>query len=119
MNPLLIFDYCYYKIAYFYKSTFILEHQKEFASILLISLLQLINFETLLLLMANQPLSDLQSAIGYLILLITNFVRYKKIITYSNLSEKWNMDRPALKHIKSLLVIAYIVFTFVFIVLAS
>lgn len=121
MNPLILFDYFYYRIADLHKNLYVLEHQKEFVGILYLSLLQLINIDTLLRFFFSLKLNYIPIIyiIGYLILLTFNFIRYKKIITYSKLNERWKKERFSLKATKNTLVFIYIVLTFVFFIIVT
>jgi hypothetical protein len=118
MNPLILFDYCYYKIANYYEDLYVLEHQKELAGVILLSLLQMINIDTLLMLFFPLRFVSIYNVIGYFILLTFNFIRYKKIITYLKLHERWKKEKLLLKPIKNTLVIIYIGLTFVLFIIA-
>jgi hypothetical protein len=119
MNPLILFDYCYYKIANYYKDFYVLEHQKEFAGVIFLSLLQTINIVTLFLYFFTLRFASLHIIVGYLFLLILNIIRYKKIISYSTLSERWKKGGRIQNVIKSTFVIIYLVITFTFFVIVT
>ncbi len=119
MNPLIIFDYCFYVIANCYKSIYVLGHQKEFAGVLLLSLVQIMNIDTIIILLFSIKYVSLYFGFGYLLLLAFNFIRYKKIITYSNINDKWNAKRHLSQVLLKTLVFAYFVFSFVCFVIVS
>ena len=118
MNPLVFFDYVYYSMAALYAKRFGWEEVKEFSGIGILSLLELINglaivkhlklikelgkFEVIFVLIP-----------GYLLFVILNTIRYKKIITYSDLEKKWSTEHITKKVIKTISVIVYIVLSFI------
>jgi hypothetical protein len=122
MNPLRLFDYCYYRIAFLHKDIYVLENQKEFAGIFIISQFQIFNILTF-----HAQLFPLESDyyfpalyfFGYIILLIFNYVRYKKTTSYSKLHERWKNERYNLRVFHNLLVILYIILSCVFLVIAT
>lgn len=119
MNPLIIFDYCFYVIANRYKSIYVLGHQKEFAGVFLLSLLQIMNIDTIIMLLFSIKFASIYFVFGYLLLLVFNFIRYKKIITYSNLNDKWNAKSYLSQVLIKTLVFIYFVFSFVCVVIVS
>lgn len=119
MNPLTVFDHIYYKIAYYYRDIFVLEHQKEFAGVLFLSLIQIISINALIMPIFSIRLTNILNITGYLILIALNFTRYKKIITYSELNEKWRTVDSLSKLIKNSLAITYIVLSFLILVVLT
>ena len=115
MNPLVIFDYVYYSIAYLYGRKWGYEIQKEFSGVLILSLFQLFNVVfllsfTKLSLKAFFRFDPVFIYIGIcLLLIVLNFIRYKKFITYSKLSERWDNERGKSRTIKIACVICYFI----------
>lgn len=119
MNPLILFDYVYYSIAYLYGKVWGYETQKEFVGILFLSLIQFFNVVAILgfikyslfELVGLNPL--LVTFTGSFVFAILNTIRYKKVVTYMELSKKWNEEKRRNVFMKKAGVIFYIVLTFV------
>ncbi|MPM90285.1 hypothetical protein SDC9_137406 [bioreactor metagenome] len=121
MNPLRLFDYCYYRIAFLYEDIY-LEHQKELAGIAFLSFFQILNTITIISLIFQSTFVRIIPEFhffGYIIILIFNYVRYKKITSYSKLHERWKNERYYLRVLHNLLVILYIILSCVFLVIAT
>lgn len=111
MNPLVLFDYVFYRIVYLHKGAFVLEKQKELAGIFYLSIIQLSNIDAILIYLYPERLSNISFKfllIEYFILLTFNFVRYKKFVNYSKLIEKWKKDSFLIRIIKDSLLFIYI-----------
>lgn len=116
MNPLVLFDYVYYSIAYLYGREWGYGRiEKEFSGVLILSLFQLLNV-VFLLSLANCPLKafhrfdPLFLFIGILLLLIVlNFIRYKLFIPYSKLSERWDNEKINRRVVKITCLICYFI----------
>ena len=125
MNPLIIFDYVYYKFAFLYTNSFGYEEQKEFAGALFLSLIQLCNIVTIINFIT--PIKEFSLFdpvfifIGILVLIISfNLIRYYKFVSYSKLDGKWRKDVKKSRIIKGISVIIYIVLSlFLFIYFAN
>jgi hypothetical protein len=117
MNLLVFFDYVYYSIANLYVKTFNYEELKEFAGVLILSVFQLINCLTILVLF--KPFEKLikESIVLYLlgciILLALNFIRYKKVAVYAKLSTKWDNESRRTKKIKIICVVLYCIISII------
>jgi hypothetical protein len=109
INPLVLFDYVYYRIAYFYEYRFDYEQAKESSGIMILSLLQLFNIVVLVKLIKQFKGSE--GVIIYIsscfALLALNYLRYYKIITYNELVAKWDKENCKVRLIKSICVICY------------
>ena len=113
-NLLIIFDYIYYAIAYqIYK--WYDEDVNEFFGIIGLSYFQQLNIILILNFFnihffADPQINSLFSwLIGCTILIAFNSIRYKKIITYDELHEKWANDTRKVSLIKKSLVLFYLV----------
>jgi hypothetical protein len=113
LNPLIIFDYIYYRIAYFYSHRFDYDESKEFSGKAILSLFQLFNIVVIL-----NPKKYFNNNgiliiffICYFVIVTLNHIRYKKIITYDKLALKWDKERRMVRWIKSALIICYFIGT--------
>ena len=122
MNPLVMFDYIYYSIAYLYGRKWGYEMEKENYGICVLSPFQLINVVSVLsftrfslkgFFWKFDPVF-VYIGIGILIVVL-NFIRYKKIVTYSKLSEKWDNEKGIKRIVKVVCVICYFILSIVFI----
>lgn len=111
MNPLTLFDYMYYRITYWYENTFDLFIIKEEQSIAHLSIFQFFNVITLLFFF--KPIDELKNELiiiflfSYLVIFSLNLIRYKKVITYSELAEKWDKEPNKARLIKKVYIICY------------
>lgn len=117
LNPLRLFDYVYYTIAYIYTNLFDFDEQKEFAGIGILSLLQLSNGLVLIRFVFGslEEIDEfhpfLTFILGYAIILPLNIIRYKKFVSYSDLDKQWGNDSPIAQFIKIGCLVLYIIFT--------
>ena len=111
MNPLILFDYVYYRITYWYENTFDLIIIKEERSIAHLSIFQFFNVITLLFFFI--PIDELKNELiiifilSSLVIFSLNLIRYKKVITYSELAEKWDIEPKKARLIKKVYIICY------------
>lgn len=111
MNPLVLFDYLYYRIIYFYENTFGLMITKEFRGIAHLSIFQFFNVITLLFFFI--PVDKLKNELiiifllGSILVLSLNFIRYKKFITYSELAKKWDNEPRKVRFVKKVCIVCY------------
>ena len=120
-NLFIIFDYLYYAIAYQYYKWYD-EEINEFSGILMLSLIQMLNTISILIIFYKfKPPENLVYAmlIGSALFLTINGIRYKKIITYDELHKRWGNDDKKSNLIKKSLVLAYIVLTFVLLIISA
>lgn len=120
MNPLVIFDYVYYSIAYLYFKKWGYGELKESYGVMLLSSLQALNLTTLIDYSARYiditfKEFDILTIIAFcfvgsfVILYALNLLRYNKFATYDKLSAKWDKDKRLIRIVKSLLVICYFI----------
>lgn len=122
MNPLRLFDYCYYTIAFIHKDIYVLEHQKEFAGILFLSVFQCTNILTILALLFPMEFNYFfydYLIFGYIGLVIYNYIRYKRITSYIKFHERWKNEKYILRTLYKSFVFLYIIITFVLYVIAT
>lgn len=119
MNPLILFDYVYYSIAYLYANKWGYEQQKEFIGIIFISLIQFFNVFAIFGFI-RKPLFELIEInplvitfLGSLVFIIINTIRYKKVVTYTELSEKWDKEGERIIIFKKAGVILYVILTLI------
>lgn len=119
MNPMILFDYAYYTIAYLYANNFGYKAEKEYVGVVFLSLIQFFNILTIFELL-NASIFDLLkinpliiTLTGCLLFSLLNIVRYKKIITYNELSNKWDTEDNRSIMAKKIGVIFYIILTVV------
>jgi hypothetical protein len=114
MNPLIIFDYIYYRIAYFYTYRFKRGHTKEMAGITFLSIIHHLNILAILnlekMFRGNEML--IIFVLLYLIILALNYFRYYKIVKYNELALKWDNENRVMRVIKSTLLICYFILSF-------
>lgn len=115
MNPLIVFDYIYYRIAYFYDKRFGYKESKEFSGIIILSLIQFVNILALLdLFKINDSLvKTLPNHLFIIaILCLLNYARYIKLLNFRNLEDKWGNENKNVRLIKSIIVIIYFLLSF-------
>lgn len=117
MNPLILFDYVFYRISYIYGNVFDFKSSKELNGITFLSLFQSINLFTLLDLFDLKILNDKQYVIslflGVIIFFGLNYIRYIKNNKYSELNDIWNTRNGFKKYIRDVLVALYLLASFV------
>lgn len=120
MNPLVIFDYVYYSIAYLYFKKWGYGELKEFYGVMFLSLLQALNMITLIGYSARYiditfKEFDILTIITFcfvgtfVLFFALNSLRYNKFATYDKLSANWDKDKRLVRIVKSLLVICYFI----------
>ena len=98
MNPLIIFDHIFFRIAFIFSNIFDFEEQKELSGAAIVSLLQFMNVITVV--NVIKPLGGFKKfdpafifAAIYLVLIILNLIRYYKFVTYTKLEDKRIQER--------------------------
>lgn len=117
MNPLILFDYVYYRIAVFYDKRFDYGESKELSATLILSLVQFFNALALFDLLGIKDIFvktlNIFLFIGILVLLfILNYIRYIRLVKFNKLEEKWGEEKPKVKHTRSVLIIVYFLLSF-------
>lgn len=118
MNPLKIFDYIFYRIAFLYEHRFDYGQSKELSGITFLTLFEIFNlftilsyFEFVTKVIGRRYILIL--AISYVVLFVLNYIRYFKIINYSKLEDRWEDEGTIGRHIKSLFILSYFALSFV------
>jgi uncharacterized membrane protein len=117
MNPLILFDYVYYRIAVFYDKRFDYGESKELSATLMLSLLQTISLFTLpdllgiKIILVNKP--NIFVLIGVLVLLfILNYNRYIRLMKFNKFEKLWGEEKPIVRHSRGVLIIVYFFLSF-------
>lgn len=118
MNPLIVFDYMFYRIAYFYEHRFMHGVSKELSAMAILTLFELLNILSVLnYFELDSKFSGngnvLFSIILYVILSVLNYLRYFKITNYNKLEKKWRDESSIVRHIKSFFIWLYFVLSFI------
>lgn len=103
---MILFDYIYYRTFAIYKNKWNEDDPKIYA-ISLVTLLQSINFISLfyafiIILQKDVFIEVKYSFILFFLILIFNFIRYRKKHDYDELREKWNNEEVQKRKIKDL-----------------
>jgi hypothetical protein len=118
MNPLIIFDYIFYRIAYFYEHRFDYGQSKELSGIAILTLFEIFNIFAIfnyfeLKTEVNGKRYVLILTFAYVVLFVLNYLRYYKIVNYSKLEDRWEDEGTIGRHIKSLFILSYSALSFV------
>ncbi len=114
MNPIRFFDIVFYHIALLYDRVFDYSGNCVFAGIVFTSLLQWLNILVIIKILNPNIKSNpnLVLIISIAILPLTfNIIRYKKVITYEKLLDKWEHDKGFLKYFRITISIIYVLGT--------
>lgn len=111
MNPLILFDYVFYRISYIYENVFNYKASKELNGITVLSFFQNLNLFTLLNIFDIRVHNDKQYVIsfflGTIIFFGLNYIRYIRNNKYSELNDIWNTRNGFKKDIRDILVVLY------------
>ena len=112
MNPLRLYDYVYYCFAILYNRVWDYSESHEEAGIGLVSLFQLCNILFLIHLLNLKELFFKKNGIIiyisiYLVIIVLNFIRYKKVVKLENLEMKFDNQNSTIRIIKIITVIIY------------
>ena len=116
MNPLRIFDYVFYCITMLFDRVFGYKQSCEEAGITLLSMLQ--TFNVLIIGHWLIKCSFFKEFLGLVVIFIIifglNIIRYKRIVRYRYLTNKWDFDiSNAIRIFKISLVIIYVLLSFI------
>jgi hypothetical protein len=111
MNPLILFDYVFYRTSNFFGNIPGYKYSKELNGITMLSFLQNLNLFTLLNLFDIRIQNDKQYVMSFFLGLVVlfgfNYIRYIKSNKYKNLNNIWNTECGLKKNIRSTLVTIY------------
>ena len=119
MNPLVIFDYIYYRIASFYDRIGFPEYS-DFSGVAILSIIQFCNISDIAYLFNFRNIL-INVFHGYdfivlLILLILNYIRYIRLIeNLYDLEDKWDNENKIKRRFKGILIIIYFLLSIYFI----
>ena len=121
MNPLVLFDYIFFRTAEVYDRKFGYREAKKLSGILILSLIQFVNILDLLNLFnlsdsLRKTFPKYSFIIGVTLLCGLNYIRYIKILNYSVLEAKWKNEQKVRKRIYCVLIIIYLILSFYFVV---
>jgi len=124
MNPLIIFDHIFFRIAYIYSNIFGYEQQKEYIGTLIVSLLQLMNVITAINFI--KPLDELTKfdpvfiyAAICLVLIVLNLIRYYKFVSYFELANKRANESRTTRSIRMVYITSYFILTVFLLIYSS
>jgi hypothetical protein len=117
MNPLILFDYIYYRIAVFIDVRFNYTYSKEEGGVGILSIIQTINALTLLDLFGIRNILVKKPNIfvffGVIVLLfILNYIRYLRLVKFNKLEKLWGEEKPIVRHSRGVLIIVYFFLSF-------
>lgn len=117
MNPLVLFDYIFYRIAFLYAKRFAYVESKEFSGIAILSLIQFTNVLFLLNIFnvkdyLVQKFDFYLFIIGPLFLLLLNYIRYIRLIKFKDLEYRWGSENKRRRLMNSVLIIVYFLLSF-------
>ena len=117
MNPLVLFDYLYYRIAFFYDKRFGYSESKELSGVAILSLMQFVNILALLNLfkVKDSLIKTFQMylfIVGYLVVFALNYIRYIKLLKFNKLEDKWGNENRNWRLVRSVLLIVYFLLSF-------
>ncbi len=111
MNPLILFDYVFYRISCFFGNVIRYEASKELNGITGLSFFQNLNLFTLINVFNLRLKNDKQYVIifflGFIILIGLNYFRYIKKNKYKKLDYIWKVENGFKKGLRDILVILY------------
>ena len=120
MNPLILFDYFYYRLVYFYENSFRLIISKEIEGLAGLTLFQFFNVISILNFI--KPLNRSKSDLLYIVIIVSviivvfNIIRYNKVISYSKLAAKWDNEPRKPRLLKKYVIICYCILSMVLLV---
>jgi hypothetical protein len=117
MNPLILFDYVYYRIANVYDKRFGYGESKELSGVLILSLFQFSNILVLTNLFKIKDnlikiLPNYSFIFGIIIICVLNYIRYIKLLNFSDLEDKWGCESNNKMITRGVLVIVYFLLSF-------
>lgn len=119
MNPLRLFDYIFYAIFKIYAKSYGHSRISELAGIAFLSILQTFNVIIILACFRINGLNNNLMIIViliYLIILVLNFIRYKRKVNYGIILKEWNLNSKITRLIIKIGVVVYLIITFFFMV---
>ncbi len=121
MNPLILFDYVFYRISYLFENAFHYKASKELNGITGLSFFQNLNLFTVLKLFGlrvhNDKLYVISFFLGIILFFGLNYIRYIKRNKYSELNEIWNTRNGFKNTIWDISVVLYLLASIVLLVL--
>ncbi len=118
MNPLLPFDYFYYRLVYFYENSFRLIILKEVEGLTGLSIFQFFNIISLFQLIG--PINNLKYyyIVVSIFIFLFNLVRYNWFKTYNNLVVLWEYEPVKTRKIKKYIIVSYCILSIALFILS-
>ena len=110
MNLLILFDYIFYRIAWFYDVRFNYSQSKKQAGVGILALIQYFNIIALVNLLNHDFIVSLPYyvfIIGYVVPFGLNYIRYIRLLRFEILEHKWGSERDNTRFLKGLLIVVY------------
>lgn len=111
MNLLILFDYIYYRTAWFFDVRFNYSHSKMEAGVAILSLIQFSNILALTSLMNDDFIVSLPYylfVIGYLVVFGLNYIIYFRLLKFEELEHKWGNEGNTSRLFKGMIILIYI-----------
>ncbi len=113
MNPLLVFDYLFYRLYVFYERFY--AHGNTFSAIGPLSIIEAINILTfwncfhIPLNKSDEIPGGVMLVIGCVLLIMVNSVRYNRFVTYEKLQKRWGEEKSSIRIIRGFFMILYFI----------
>lgn len=112
MNPLILFDYIFYRSAWFADVRFNYSQSKKEAGVAFLSLIQFSNILALSNFLNDDLIVSLPYYvffIGYLILFGLNYIRYMRLLKFEKLEHQWGKEKSNTRLFKGILILIYFI----------
>jgi len=113
MNPLVVFDYLFYRLYVFYERFY--AYGNTFSAIGPLSIIETINILTFWnyfhtpLNKSDEIPGGVMLVIGCVLLIIVNSIRYKRFVTYQKLQKRWGEEKRKIRSIRGFIMICYFI----------
>lgn len=113
MNPLVVFDYMFYRLYIYYENNY--SHGYTLAAIGLLSIIECVNVLTLLNIIyislnkSDEIPGSVMLVFGIPLLIILNFFRYNRFVTYQKLQKRWGEEKSKMRSIRGFFMILYFI----------
>lgn len=115
-----MYKYIYFRIYRFYRDVF-KEDIPGFYSLVVIIILQGLNLFSLVVISSSifnfnqfKIITARNALVGFLVLLLSNYLIFFKITSFKILNEKWGNESPPKSRIKGLFILFYIIISILF-----
>jgi hypothetical protein len=111
MNLLILFDYIFFRIAWFFDLKIKYSQSKKQAAIGILSLIQFSNILALSNFLNNDLIVSLPYFVfitGYIVLFGLNYIRYMRLLKFEELEYKWGKEGNNTVLFKGILILIYL-----------